>query len=499
MPMFRLRRWSVSGGFFILAFLVLCGASKSWAPDKEGDKAVQEKWMVDRSLSLTPRAEPVPALKYRLFPLESERKAGNAVPIYLRLVHEQRDETRREWRDKPDMWNKLPLEQLPVQEANTFLENISYMLKQLELGARRQTAEWNYTLDAGDPIGIRLPDAQGMRVYGGILLLKARTEIARGYYAAAAHTLQTGFAVSRHVVEGPFLINGLIGIAIASQMTDALVDWVSRTDAPNLYWALTALPRPLIDMRKELELEQRLFEMQFPVLADLKRDRAPAEWDRALRQVRTELTRVLGVDKDFNKSPLAGRTLTDSADQSPELPEARKYLIERMQLPADRVQAMAPAQVLLWHMMGVNEEFRDDLYKGTYLPTAQSLAVVEVAVNRLKSVPDTEATRIPRFLLPAVLNVMMAGARMERRIEALRVIEALRLHAAAHDGQLPDKLADVTVVPVPNDPVTGHPFAYRSDKNSATLVGPTLSLPTIPEKMAVRNNGVRFYLTIKTK
>jgi hypothetical protein len=169
-----------------------------------------------------------------------------------------------------------------------------------------------------------------------------------------------------------------------------------------------------------------------------------------------------------------------------------------MQLPADRVQAMPPAQVLLWHIMGVNDEFRDDVYKGTYLPVAQSLAVVQAARDRLKASPDTEATRIPRFLLPAVLNVIVAGARMERRIEALRVIEALRLHAAAHDGQLPDNLADVTVVPVPNDPATGQPFTYRRDKNSATLVGSTLNV-TLPEKMAVRTNAVRYRLTIKGK
>src|SRR5439155_11993243 len=121
--------------------------------------------------------------------------------------------------------------------------DLTYTMKQLELGARRRTAEWNYTLDAGDPIGILLPDAQNMRMFGVLLALQARVEIAEGDYAAAAHTLQTGFALSRHVAEGPFLINGLVAIFIASQLTDVLFDWVDRADAPNLYWALTVLPR----------------------------------------------------------------------------------------------------------------------------------------------------------------------------------------------------------------------------------------------------------------
>jgi len=70
------------------------------------------------------------------------------------------------------------------------------MMKQLDLGARRKTAEWNYTLDAGDPIGILLPDAQFMRNYGGLLVLKARLEMAEGDYTAAAHTSRPGLPLA---------------------------------------------------------------------------------------------------------------------------------------------------------------------------------------------------------------------------------------------------------------------------------------------------------------
>jgi len=59
-----------------------------------------------------------------------------------------------------------------------------------------------------------------------------------------------------------------------------LLDWIGRSDAPNLYWSLTALPRPLIDLRKELEVEQRIIELQFPDLADLKRERSPPSGTR---------------------------------------------------------------------------------------------------------------------------------------------------------------------------------------------------------------------------
>jgi len=506
--MIRLCRWSVRGGLVILTAVALCSLHEhvvSRAGENEGDKPDEHKWAVDRSLMLTPRSEPVPALKYRLFPLATELKEGNAVPIYLRLVHEQNDENQRKRREKPAEWNKLPLDQLPVAEARQFLDSggvkgmvMNYLMKQLDLGARRKTADWNYTLDAGDPIGLLLPDAQAMRVYGGLLVLKARVEIAEKNYAAAAHTLQTGFAFSRHVSEGPFLVNSLVGISIASQLADVLLDWVSRDDAPNLYWALTALPRPVIDLRTQFELEYRMVELQFPVLADLKRERAPAEWDATLKRVRTELQRILGYDTSDKRAPLPGRTPMDPAAKSPELPEAKKYLVERMQVLADKVDAMPPAQVLLLHLFGVNDEYRDDMFKGTNLPVPQALPVLQAADKRLKSAPDTEATRIPRYLLPAIARVVIPSNRLERRIAALRTIEAVRLHAAAHDGQLPDKLADINEVPVPNDPGTEQPFEYRREKGTATLIGPPLNVP-ISDRASVPETGLRYRLTIKGK
>ena len=57
-----------------------------------------------------------------------------------------------------------------------------------------------------------------------------------------------------------------------------------------------------------------------------------------------------------------------------------------------------------------------------------------------------------------------------QRIGLLRCIEALRLHAAEHDGKLPASLSDVTV-PLPDDPFTGKSFRYVLDGNTAHLRG----------------------------
>jgi hypothetical protein len=77
-----------------------------------------------------------------------------------------------------------------------------------------------------------------------------------------------------------------------------------------------------------------------------------------------------------------------------------------------------------------------------------------------------------RLLLPAVHSAMAAEVRLQTRFAAIQTIEALRMHAAAHDGQLPKALADVTIVPVPLNPATDKPFPYELKDGIATLTVP---------------------------
>src|SRR5260370_1131143 len=82
----------------LFALAVLTGGRFAWA-DEPQDKKPADQWLIDRTMTISPQAEPRPALKYRLLPSSFHRKPGNAVPIYLRLVHEQSDQSRRLWRE----------------------------------------------------------------------------------------------------------------------------------------------------------------------------------------------------------------------------------------------------------------------------------------------------------------------------------------------------------------------------------------------------------------
>ena len=70
-------------------------------------------------------------------------------------------------------------------------------------------------------MNIALSGAPSMRrQWARLLAIKMRIEIAEGNYPEAIRTLETGLAFARHVANGPFLINGLIGISIAHIMLE---------------------------------------------------------------------------------------------------------------------------------------------------------------------------------------------------------------------------------------------------------------------------------------
>jgi hypothetical protein len=99
---------------------------------------------------------------------------------------------------------------------------------------------------------------------------------------------------------------------------------------------------------------------------------------------------------------------------------------------------------------------------------------------------------LDRALVPAAHKVLMARTRLERRIAALRCIEALRLYAAAHGGQWPNHLSSVTEVPVPLDPATGRPFDYHVADGKAYLDGPDV-FPGAPNPAVT----VHYVLTLR--
>ena len=116
-----------------------------------------------------------------------------------------------------------------------------------------------------------------------------------GKYGDAVQSLQSGNALARNVADAPTLINGLVGVSIATQMSDQVETMLQQPDAPNLYWALATLPRPLIDFRRGFDAEFAELYLTYPELRDIDhKELTPDEWRRLLQKVSVDLEKING-------------------------------------------------------------------------------------------------------------------------------------------------------------------------------------------------------------
>jgi hypothetical protein len=445
----------------------------------------------------------VSALKYRLLPSAIELVPGDALTIYLR-IHGYEDQSLNEsWNqigDRATRWLALPFKGFLAAEARAFVNIWSGKLKQLEFGTRRKTCDWNYTLPEQrlNAIEILLPDAQSMREWGRVLALKARLEVAQGKLDQAIRTIGTGLAFARHLGGGPFAINGMVGISIANNVLEPCDDLISQPGAPNLYWALSALPRPLVSLRDQLEVEQSVCENLIPELteAELSKPRNATEWASLLSRMHERIvnwSRRL-VNESGNAAPelrtLAGWNVEQLKAEV--LPAAKAYLTAAPAQAGAEVAAMSDDQIVALYLVGRYRELRDDLFKANYLPAHQALSQHSAVEKRLEAAKSPAMAFFAALLAgdgPVTsLRPFSSQLSLERRIAALRLIEALRLHAAAHDGALPETLDQISEVPVPDDPATGKPFVYRRAGSAALFHGPHAGLraPLAPYRIVIR-------------
>jgi len=443
-----------------------------------------------KELMLHPAAEPVPALKYPLLPDIAVQTPGNAVTLYYRallpdaLTHRLEPDIA----DKMEKWRKTPLADLPVADM-AWLRTYR-PLQDCEAAARREHCDWDMTARLRkDGMSAPIGDVSSMRELARLLALRARLEMASGQHDKAVNTLQTLMAQSRHVAEGPTLIHALVALAGSGQGLEQLEDFVQTGRAPNLYWSLADLPRPFIDVRKAMQGERLMLVSAISTAAELP--------DLNELETRPLSARQVGRLEEWLKAwmnlegPGAENKLKFAAELVRLLPAARRALIAAGHGVED-VNKLPPVQVIVAHGLREHVRLHGDAVKLTSLPYWEARPRLAELEKRLKA--DKLPTSNPQSglsLVTAIQKVSAAQARVDRRIAALRCVEALRLHAAAHKGKLPERLADVKEVPVPIDPVTGKDFVYKLDGNRATLTGPA------PEgEVAAPGNFLQYDLSI---
>lgn len=437
-----------------------------------------------RRLTLHPAAEPRPALKYELLPGLLDRRPGNAAVLYNKLGFLFRGGAEfAEEQEKISQWidSDLPLDKFPREEARQIVERWRRVLDDLELASRCEECNWELPLREREFISLLLPEVQESRNCARLLNLKARLQIVDGDFDGAIRSVRTGYALARHVAQSPTLISALVGVAIGNVTNARVEELASQPGAPSLYWALTALPDPLVDFRLGLEAEQSMLYLTYPEFRDLDRaQRSPEEWRRLFDKLCDELVRAGG-----QQSPVGRLALTGIAIKG--YPAAKRRLIELGRSP-EQVESMPAAQAVLLHSLAAYEEARDAMFKWTTLPYWQAASQIKKVEEQIREKYRTGEVIPLDIFLPPGNALITARARSQRNIAMLRVIEAIRLYGAAHAGRLPAKLSDVDL-PLPSDSITGGPFLYRVEGESAVLEAPLL--PGMPQ----RNFGARYEIT----
>lgn len=407
------------------------------------------------TLTVQPQAAPKPALKYQLLPEVRELKPGNPTQWYLRCFMEQRqfffnkDVVAERARQRT-----MPLKDLPAEQLRNYG---GHALTQADWGARLETPDW-LALDRVQTDGsdLRLPELTPLHELAVALQVRFRGEVARRDFDDAIRTAKTMFAFARHLGEYPALAANRLGLDIANMALETLTEMIQQSNCPNLYWALTDLPCPLVDLRKGAQGDRATADTELRGLRDDK-----VLEDAELAELVSRVSGRAGYAREQAGKPprnlravLTARTKDEIAVRA-----ARLRLIETG-LGKNAVENFSAMQVILLDEKRAFEANRDDELKRL------SLKFWELDGVAGDTKPDSGGLFVD--LLPRVSEARRSQGRFEQHVSLLRNIEAIRLYAAAHNGKFPDKL-DAIGVPLPTDPFTGKPFGYTLDGATATL------------------------------
>ena len=198
-------------------------------------------------LRVSPAPAPKPALKYQLLPELAEMNPGNPVQGYMKCFMEQQ----KFFFDKAAFDRREKLLAMPLKElqGQDMLEYGGFPLTQADWAARLDTPDWQVLLKIkSDSFALLVPELQEIRLLANPLKVRFRSEVASGRFDRAMHTAKTMFAMARHLGEHPTLIGTLVGLSMANSAIGPLEELIEQPGSPNLYWALTALPAPLVSV-----------------------------------------------------------------------------------------------------------------------------------------------------------------------------------------------------------------------------------------------------------
>jgi hypothetical protein len=453
----------------LAAIIALGGRARADVQVEEGDDG-----LIVFRMTVTPAAAPVPALAHRLVLRELDVKPGNAAPFYYRTfaaadavakgLREKHEEQYDEW------ILDMPIAELPLEQVREAAGAFDQAVGDLMEATTRRDCQWDWQLEGirgPELFSFLLPELQQSREMSRALCVRARLAIAEGQYNVALHELQINYKMARDMAIEPLLVNALVGVAEASMGHRAVIDLIGAPDSPNLFWALTELPDPFIDMRAAVRFEMSSAFRVFPFMIDAEQqEHSPEEWARLLTDG------VMQLEPLMNGGPPLNEAVTRAGVTGMALftyTGAKQRLIDGG-MDADRIEQMPVGQVIA---IDAGRQFRrlsDEFEKWWYVPYRDARDRNDDAEKLLggSKFDGGYGHVLASLLLPALNAARTAQVRLQWQTGGIQTLEAIRMHAA-ETGELPASLDQIEVVTLPENPATGRPYQYRLDGETGVL------------------------------
>ncbi len=473
-----------SGTLAFFAVLILAGQVKAQPEDL---KPIQ--------LTVYPAKPPTPALKYQLLPHRRDQTTGNAAERYRKVAELIKAQpVTLSLSERLMEWRQLPPRDLPRQEVAKTLKDYEQVIDELVGAAFCERCDWDLGAKLRQSDKGLLVDHIPVREGVSLLDLAVRAAIADQKPQEAIRMLQAMFAASKHLAEHCIMSGYLTGLVLAREATERVQEFVQLSHVPNMYWALANLPSPLIDMRSSLEAERMGVDVLLPRVRETMTQPNPTPMSEAeLLTVRKKLLDYRAVRQKRLEADI-GITL----DAVKLYPKARAALVSSG-FSQEHIDKLPSFQIVLCFALLEHDRMHDEVAKWSNLPFWEG----RVACRKVEA--EFAKERVPLDILigyegqfsifaPVLAKVYQNRAHLDRKLAALRIIEALRLYAANHEGKLPAALADIKEVPIPIDPITGKGFEYKLVDGKARLYG-----PPPPGEEARPHNTIYYELTIKRK
>jgi hypothetical protein len=442
-----------------------------------------------KTFDLTPSA---PSTEYWLLCNPNQRLPGNAAFLYAdaaallndKIVTDVDDAIHAygssDWNRFNSLSAQLDQDKLGMIDAGSNA-HFHALFDLLDVAARREYYDWSCSFQQQGYFTL-LPHLNGDRYLGSLIELHALQQIHAGKFDDTVNTLRLGFELGQKIGQEQFIVSGLVGVGIIAQTSDATAELMQQPQSPNLYWALAALPRPMISLQRAFARGPLWFQATFPQLApDRLKDLSADDWRKILQQSATIVQKSNASIANIASNE---QKLSDGVTRA--LPEARAYYARTYNLSADQVAALDPLKVVAtyWYDQGQTQAEQQYRLASQSFPYPILIKEAEEFDHQLDQMKKEQPANVFLFWIPSLTPPAKTWARLDRTLDALTDVEAIRSYAAANDGQLPPSLDQITSAPAPDNPRTAKPFHYSVQDNTATLSD--LETPEFPLNYTIR-------------